>query len=150
VAGRPSSYTSEFAELILSELAEGKSLKRICLEHEGLPSPKTVREWVAKNIDGFRDKYAIAKEEMLEAWADDLVEIADESKHDTVQTETGDHPDNEWINRSRLRVDTRKWVMSKLLPKRYGDKIAVGGAEDLGPVQLSWKLRSTTPPETKP
>ena len=133
--GRPSSYTSEFAELILSELAEGKSLRRICADHDALPSQKTVREWIAKDIDGFRDKYASAKEEMLEAWADEIVEISDESNRDTVLTESGEHPDNEWISRSKLRVDTRKWLLSKLMPKKYGDKIET---QHSGGITVGW------------
>jgi hypothetical protein len=60
---------------------------------------------------------------MLQAWAEDIVHISDESKHDTIETEDGEHPNHEWINRSRLRVDTRKWLLSKLLPKQYGDKV---------------------------
>jgi hypothetical protein len=121
--GRPGSYTSELADTVLDGIAEGKSLRRVCAEHDTLPSPKTVRLWIQQDIDGFRDKYARAKDEMLESWADDIIEISDESKHDTISTETGDHPDNEWISRSKLRVDTRKWLLSKLAPKKYGDKI---------------------------
>jgi hypothetical protein len=147
--GRAPKYTSEFAELVLAEMAEGKSLRQICADHSELPKPAAIRRWVTDNVDGFRDKYAIAKEEMLETWAEDILHIADESNRDTVLTESGEHPNSEWINRSRLRVDTRKWLLSKLLPKKYGDKLALGGADDLGPVQLSWKSRSTTPPETK-
>lgn len=139
MAGRPATYTSELAELVLNELAEGKSLRAICADHDCLPSPKVIREWVSKDVDGFRDKYAQAKEEMLESWAEDIVHIADESNHDTVVSETGEHPDNEWINRSRLRVDTRKWLLSKLLPKRYGEKSVheIGGIGG-GPIQYGW------------
>ena len=90
----------------------------------------------------------------MEAFEDELNEIADDGRNDwmTVTRRDGSEievANNEVLQRSRLRVDTRKWIMSKILPKRYGDKLAVGGADDLGPVQLSWKSRSTTPPETK-
>ena len=149
-SGRPIAYTSEFAELILSELADGKSLRSICADHPSLPGRSTIRRWIAENKDGFRDKYAHAKEEMLQAWAEDIVHIADESRHDTVETETGEHADTEWINRSRLRVDTRKWLLSKLLPKQYGDRQQLEhSGPDGGPVVLQWKSRSTTPPATK-
>lgn len=43
------------------------------------------------------------------------------------------------IQRSKLRVDTRKWLASKMAPKKYGDKVAIGGADDLGPVQTVTK-----------
>ena len=90
----------------------------------------------------------------MEAFEDELNEIADDGRNDwmTVTRRDGSEievANNEVLQRSRLRVDTRKWIMSKILPKRYGDKLAVGGADDLGPVRLSWKSRSTTPPETK-
>ena len=134
--GRPKSYTSEIAESILTKLADGKSLRRACAEIKYAPNPATVRRWIVDNLDGFRDKYAIAKEEMLESWADDIVEIADESNRDTISTESGEHPNSEWINRSRLRVDTRKWLLSKLLPKKFGDKLAIGGDPDGTPVQV--------------
>ena len=138
--GRPTSYTSEFAERILSELADGKSLRTICAQHDALPHPSTIRRWIAQDIDGFRDKYAHAKEEMLQAWAEDIVHIADESNHDTIETESGEHPNNEWISRSKLRVDTRKWLLSKLLPKTYGDRVSqeISGP-DGAPVKLQWE-----------
>lgn len=85
---------------------------------------------------------------MLHAWAEDIVHIADESRHDTVETETGEHADNEWIARSRLRVDTRKWLLSKLLPKQYGEKLALGQAEDLGPLTIH--VHRGTKPNAKP
>ena len=72
---------------------------------------------------------------MLEAWADEIVEISDESNRDTVLTESGEHPDNEWISRSKLRVDTRKWLLSKLMPKKYGDKIET---QHSGGITVGW------------
>lgn len=134
--GRPKSYKSEIAEHILAKLAAGKSLRRVCAEVQDGPDPSTVRRWVVDNLDGFRDKYTRAKEEMLEAWADEIVEIADESNRDTVVSEDGEHANSEWINRSRLRVDTRKWLLSKLLPKKFGDKLAIGGDPDATPLQV--------------
>lgn len=69
---------------------------------------------------------------MLECWAEDIVHIADETKHDTVMTDTGEHADNEWINRSKLRVDTRKWLLSKLMPKKYGEKVEQTQIHEIG------------------
>ena len=140
--GRTSTYTSEFAKLILSEVAEGKSLRAICEDHTDLPAAQTIRRWILEDREGFQAKYTRAKEIGVERMAEEIIEISDETSGDTIQTESGEIPDNEWINRSRLRVDTRKWLLSKLIPKKYGDKLAVGGAEDLGPVMLSWRKRS--------
>ena len=70
--------------------------------------------------------YARAREDQQEHWADEIVEIADDATNDWVkrQTRSGEietlvNSDN--INRSRLRVDTRKWLMAKLMPRKYGD-----------------------------
>ena len=63
--------------------------------------------------------------------AEEILEISDDSSQDTYLTEQGAKADNEWINRSRLRVDTRKWLLSKCLHKVYGDRsqLAVTDAE---------------------
>ena len=89
----------------------------------------------------------------MEAWADRIhaeattprMGVKTIEKPDGVEITTGDA-----VDRSRLAVDAMKWTLSKILPKKYGDKLALGGADDLGPVQLTWKSRSPTPQETKP
>jgi hypothetical protein len=75
----------------------------------------------------------------MEAMAADILEIADETGRDTKFVGENDTPvpDNEWISRSKLRVDTRKWLMSKLAPKKYGEKQQV---ELSGSVDLAAKL----------
>ena len=57
-----------------------------------------------------------------EHWAEEIIEIADDSKNDFVEKEGHTALNSENINRSRLRVDTRKWLMARLAPKKYGDK----------------------------
>lgn len=71
------------------------------------------------------ERYARAKQIQGERIADDILDIADNSTNDFMATETGQKPDTENIQRSRLRVDSRKWLLSKLLPKKYGEKIDV-------------------------
>lgn len=59
-----------------------------------------------------------------ERWAEEVLEIADDSSRDVAENEHGDNVTNhENIQRSRLRVDSRKWLLSKVLPKVYGDKL---------------------------
>ena len=129
-------YTSELAERVCAEMATGKSLRQVARELEICEA--TVRKWVLDNRNGFSSQYARARELQIQALEDELREIADSADDETN------------VQSARLRVDTRKWIMSKIAPKKYGDKLAVGGSEDLGPVILSWKSRSTTPPETRP
>jgi hypothetical protein len=121
---RPTSYTSEIALEICSRLAGGESLRAICCDSH-LPHRDTVRLWVVNDTQGFHGQYARAREAQVEHYADEIVEISDETAKDTLETEHGEKPNSEWISRSRLRVDTRKWLMSKLAPKKYGEKIDV-------------------------
>jgi uncharacterized protein (DUF2147 family) len=56
---------------------------------------------------------------------DELLEISDDSSQDTLVTKLGPMENKEWVNRSKLRVDTRKWYLSKVLPKKFGEKFDV-------------------------
>lgn len=90
----------------------------------------TVLNWVVYDKDGFADQYARARQLQVEAWADVIVAEAEDSSKDTVTLTRRDGteyeaPDQEWISRSRLRVDTYKWLMSKLAPRKYGEKVDV-------------------------
>jgi len=111
--GRPSVYTPELADEICTRLANGESLRAICNSERDdfMPSIGTILRWVGEN-DEFQQQYARAREIQAETHADDIVTIADGAAGD----------DSVKTARDRLRVDARKWVASKLLPKKYGDK----------------------------
>ena len=136
--GRPSGYTQEIADHICSGLAEGKSLRSVC-RSPGMPSTQTVFCWI-RSFPEFHDQYARAKEESADLHAEDMLDIADDASNDWM---AANDPDNlgyrlncEHINRSRLRVDTRKWIASKLKPKKYGDKVqAELTGKDGGPIE---------------
>jgi hypothetical protein len=136
-----SKYTPELANLILEKLAEGLSLKEICRECDQVTvDEKTVRTWAIDDVQGFGARYSKAREVGYHSMADEIFDIADDGRNDWMDrtnSKTGEVeqvPNNEHMNRSRLRVDTRKWFLSKVLPKIYGDKIAVTGNEG-GPVE---------------
>ena len=122
--GRPSQFSRELAAQICEQLSDGMTLREVCRADE-MPSEVTVRRWATEDREGFSAQYAQARETGYHAMADDLLEIADDDKHDAiVDAESGISRQNgEFIARSRLRVDTRKWLLSKALPKIYGDKI---------------------------
>lgn len=107
-AGRPTLFTEEIANTILCELVNGKSLRKICAADD-MPDKGTVFRWLEKNAD-FATRYARARELQAEANAEEIIDIAD------------DEPDPQ---RARVRIDARKWVAAKLLPKKYGDKQTV-------------------------
>lgn len=119
--GRASSYSDAIAEVICTRLIDGESLRSICRD-EAMPSAATVCRWLADN-EKFREQYVRAREAQADTLADEILEIADDSAHDTEVTDNGERPNTEWIARSRLRVDARKWLASKMAPKKYGDRI---------------------------
>lgn len=123
-AGRKSTYSKKIAEEICHEIANSsKSLKSILNSNPEFPYKSVFYRWLEDNPE-LQDLYARAKEEQIKNMADELLEIADNSAFDLKVTDEGrEIVDYENINRSRLRVDTRKWILSKLLPRVYGDKI---------------------------
>ncbi len=120
---RPSKYTPELSEEICNRLAGGESLRSIC-SSENIPNKSTVLRWL---FDGkheeFCDQYAKAREAQAEHMADELMDIADDGRNDYMEREHGLVLNSEAIARSKLRVDTRKWIAARLLAKKYGDKL---------------------------
>jgi hypothetical protein len=136
--GRPSEFTEDKADAICERLADGESLRSICLD-TGMPSQPAVFRWLAAN-ETFRKQYAIAREAQADSLFDEMLDIADDTSLDTRKGKDGDEqPNTEWITRSRLRVETRKWMAGKLRPKVYGDKIDVehGGSVSVQIVRLA-------------
>lgn len=121
-ARRTSGYTPEIAERILQMVADGASIPKITDVMK--IGDSTIYAWIIDDHDGFGQKYARAKHVVALRWADEINEIADHKRDDYVVNDEGKMvPDLEHIARSRLRIDTRKWLLSKVLPKVYGDKI---------------------------
>lgn len=104
--GRPTVYSEDVASEIVQRISEGESLRGIC-EASDMPAKGTVLGWVNDDREGFADRYARACFIRAQVWAEETVEIADDSEGD--------------VQRDRLRVDTRKWHISKLLPS-YADR----------------------------
>lgn len=118
---RPSDYTPEIAAEICAKLVMGESLRSIC-GAEDMPAIATVYLWLGKHPE-FMEQYTRAREDQADTLADEIIDIADDKAGDTIVDQDGnERADTEWINRSRLRVDARKWVAAKLKPKKYGDK----------------------------
>jgi hypothetical protein len=140
-AGRPSKYSKALGDEICRRLAEGESLRAICRdEDETMPSEAAVRGWALDLQSPFSAQYAKARELQAERWSDELLDIADDGTNDFVKRETDRGAtvvvDSDHIARSRLRVDTRKWLLSKMLPKKYGEKLVHGG-DPANPIGLT-------------
>lgn len=93
-----------------------------------MPSAPTVIRWTQESDKkDFAERYTRAREVGYSLLAEEIVEISDASGRDFIQTEDGERPNHEAVARDRLRVDTRKWVLAKMLPKVYGEKVALTG-----------------------
>lgn len=95
-------------------LAQGRTLREI-ERMANMPPASTVCTWVAKNVQGCHEQYSRARETGYSLMAEDALDIADH-----VAAAAG-------VPDPRLRVETRKWLLSKVLPKIYGDKQQVEG-----------------------
>lgn len=137
--GRPSSYTEEIAAEICGRIASGESLRSIC-STEGFPGLQTVFDWLESN-EVFRGKYTRAREIQAEVLVDEMQEIADDGRNDWMERLNKDGDCVGWtvngeaVARSKIRLEQRRWYAEKLLPKKYGQKLAIGGAHDLPPVK---------------
>ena len=118
-------YSQEWVDAFCAEIADGKSLRSVCLQ-PGMPSKRTIFNWLGKYPE-FREKYRIATEERAESYAEEIIEIADDGSNDWIANNDPDNPgykfNGEHFGRSRLRVDTRKWICAKMKPKKYGEKV---------------------------
>jgi hypothetical protein len=110
--GRPTDYTEELANKICDLFAMGYSMRQVCLE-PGMPVPSTIYLWLSKH-KSFSDKYVCAKADGQECIVDELSEIAD-------KVLTGEYEPNQ----ARVAADIKKWHVTKLAPKKYGEKQAV-------------------------
>jgi hypothetical protein len=139
--GAPSKYSAEIAATICRAIAQGQSLREV-LREVGMPDRVTVLRWLDRHPE-FRTQYAQAREDQAEYWAEEILAISDDGSNDWVERETKSGNiitvvDHEHIARSKLRVDTRRWLMSKLLPKKYGERLmAEHSGPDGGPIETS-------------
>ena len=128
--GRPTKYNKKLGNLICSRLMEGESLRSICRDDD-IPPMGTVMRWLVinsgKTYDLFREQYAQARLINADIVFEDLLDISDEKTNDIVIKEGKDGKayesvDHENIQRSKLKVDTRKWVLARMNSKKYSEK----------------------------
>lgn len=129
---RPTILTDDLTNEICQRIAEGESVRQISLlEH--MPDRSTLKRWIATN-EAFQAHYARAKEAQMEHYAEEIVDIAEDGRNDWEEREnkrTGETYvalNHEAIDRSKLRIEARKWLMGKLKPKKYGEVTRLEGA----------------------
>jgi hypothetical protein len=133
-------FSQELADIICKRLSEGESLRAICRD-DGMPTEATIRNWAMIDYHGFFAQYARAREIGYAVMAEELLELSDKpnigtkevSKATGLEITTGDN-----VDRTRLQIDTRKWLLSKMLPKIYGDKQQI---EHSGTLTLSDRMK---------
>ena len=113
MAERPTGFSEALAAEICRRLADGELLGDICRPAR-MPSRDTVRRWQGEN-GPFRDRYAVARDQQADALADEAIHIARNAAADTVAV-------------CRLQIDTIKWLIAKIAPRRYGEKVAPDAA----------------------
>ncbi len=116
-------------------MSEGLSDRKAAAMH-GLPVFNFWR-WCGEN-PVYQQQYAEARETLYRHWETDILEIADEQQQGQIRKQKllGDEIETrDMIEHRKLRVHTRQWLLGKLKPKQYGDKMALGGADDLPPIQ---------------
>ena len=125
---RPTSYSPAVAEELCVEIASrSDSLDTICNERKEFPGTTTVYRWLNAQPE-FRELYARAKEQQAQLLADQIIDIADTTHIGEIVTIKPDGEERkvmDMIEHRRLRIESRKWVAAKLLPKRYGDKVGI-------------------------
>ena len=134
--GRPTTFSDEIGAVLCARIADGESLRSICAEEE-MPDKATVFRWLAvPELSEFRDQYARAREQQADALFDEILEIADDARNDWMERrgeeDAGWVANGEHIQRSKLRIDARKWMAGKLRPKVYGDKSVIEGPGENG------------------
>ncbi len=129
-------------DAILDGLANGEPLRQIC-RREGFPAASTIVE-LAQRDTLFGERYARARSIGCDVIADEIIEISDESTNDWMEREGLQIANHEHISRAKLRIDARKWLLSKMKPEKYSDKQTIETSGINGaPIQQETTLRIT-------
>lgn len=141
MTGRKSEYNQEIANKILDQIIEGKSLRTIC-KVRGMPHWSTIFKWI-HDVEGFAEHYAHARAESSNALFEELLDICDNGTNDWMEKNAKGNDRTIWkahgehIQRSKLRVDTRKWALSKLQPKKFGEHFSTEHSGTIGLTDMS-------------
>ena len=126
--GRPTILTDRLIDELCQRLSQGVSMRSVCRDDD-MPCMATIWRWLREN-DNFAKRYTAAKQESADAMIEDILAISDQDDEE------------ESTNRSRLRVDTRKWIAAKLRPEKYSEKLDLTPSG--GTVKITIGGKSTT------
>jgi hypothetical protein len=136
--GRPSLYTVDLGQEICARLSNGEPMAQICRD-EGMPCVQTVNDWMDSKPE-FSVSIARARVEGFDALAAECLVIAN-NPLEGVETTTKDdgrieEKRGDMLGHRKLQIDTRLKLLAKWDPKRYGEKLSIGGADDLPSMQV--------------
>ena len=117
---KPERDKNAICQAVLQGMRDGLSAFKACQEAKVPQS--TFNRWVDADAKLAED-YAHAREDLIERMANEVLELSDED----VGLQLDGKRDWAAVQKHKLQVDTRKWLLSKLAPKKYGDKIEVSG-----------------------
>lgn len=129
VGRKPIKFCEELCDEICDRMIDGESLREIARD-ERMPSMGTMMRWVGDS-ERFAEQYARARAMQAETYASEIIEIAEDGTNDWMEKVNKDGEVVGWtvngeaVQRSKLRIEARKWIMSKILPKRYGEKVEI-------------------------
>jgi hypothetical protein len=124
LGGRPTLYTEELAAEICRAIATStEGIRKITKKHSHFPCTDTIFQW-RFDYPTFSAQYTLAKQLQADLLAEEIIDISDDGTNDFMEDKNneGYKFNGEAVARSRLRVDSRKWIACKLLPKVYGEK----------------------------
>jgi len=112
---KPTLYSDEIMDEILRRVAHGETLTQACNTNPGFPAPSTVIDWIHQDRHNLAERYARARDSQIARWADDIIDTSAKATPETA-------------NALRLVVDSKKWLIARLRPAQYGDKVDVTSA----------------------
>ena len=132
--GRPTKYSLEIALLICDRIADGESLVQITKDPV-MPKKTAVYEWLLRHKE-FAEIYARAREDQADSLADEIQAIADELPMEITDDKGVTRFDSAYVTWQKNRVDARKWIASKLKPKKYSDRLTHQGDKESDAIQV--------------
>ena len=147
-------WTDEIEGEIFTRIGKGESLRDIC-EDDWLPSQTTIYRRLAAD-DEFRKRYTHAREVQADTIFDEILQIADDARNDWLERNGEDSAgwttNGEHIQRSKLRIEARKWMAGKLRPKVYGEKLDIDHSSSDGSMTpiTGFDIRVASAPASDP
>ena len=138
--GRPTKYNEQIAAEICTRIVKGESLRSVCRD-EKMPNIDTIYVWIGKH-PVFAEQYARARDEQADTLADEIQALSDEAPRMTLNKHGFEVVDTGWLQWQKQRIDSRKWVASKLKPKKYGDRVSLAGDAE-NPLQTSVQVEAS-------